>query len=58
MKTEYSDKCDACKKRVEARIFFSPILNGDYPYLCKKCWEENVKKIEGDRWSQPTTETT
>jgi len=58
MKLEYADKCDLCKKRTRTRIFFHPILNGDYPYLCKECWEANVRKIEGDQWSPHTTETT
>jgi len=58
MKLEFSNVCSNCKKRKKSRIFFFPIKEGDYPYLCKDCWEDAVKIIEGDSWNPHTTEAT
>jgi len=58
MQTEYSNKCDKCKKITEARIFYMPVLDGDYPYLCKECWNRITKLLEEDKWKSDTTEIT
>ena len=43
---EYKNRCDLCKRYKKSRIFFNPIHNGKYPYLCKDCWERIVIKMK------------
>lgn len=36
---EYKQRCDCCKEKVEARIFYKKIGGKDV-WLCKVCWEK------------------
>ena len=45
MKFEFSKKCDLCGEKKLSRIFYEPVMDNNYPYLCKDCWEEVKSKI-------------